>query len=86
MLRVAISRITLAPVVVWGETQRAQRYIQVLVQSDYGLELRLVNAFLWANHAETLFLFLVLRDGLLDGSVVLLVAGEDVGDKGTLTG
>ena len=66
--------------VVWREAQRTQRYIQMLVQADYRLELRLVDTLLRADHAETLFFLLVLGDGLLDRSVVLLITREDVGD------
>ena len=57
----------------------------MLIQSDYGLELGLVNAFFRANDTQTLFFLFVLWDGLLDWRMVLLVAGEDVSDERALT-
>ena len=62
-------------VLVRRQAKRTQGDVQVLVQADDRLELRLVDAFLGPDDAQALVLFFVLWDDLLDGSMMLLVAG-----------
>lgn len=57
----------------------------MLIQSDYGLELGLVNAFFRADDAQTLLFLFILWYGLLDWCMMLLVAGENMSDEWALT-
>ena len=62
-------------VLVRRQAKRTQGDVQVLVQANDRLELRLVDAFLGPDDAQALVLFFVLWDDLLHRSMVLLVAG-----------
>ena len=72
--------------IVGRESQWAQRDIEMLILPNNRLELRLVDALLWANDSQSLVLLLVLRNCLLHRCVMLLVARENVRDQGALTG
>ena len=57
----------------------------MLVKTYNWLKLGLIYSFLWPDYAQALIFFFVLGYYLLHWSVMLLVTGENVGDKWTFT-
>lgn len=60
--------------IVGRQSEWTKSNIEVLVKSNYWLELRFVDSLFWPNHAQSLVFFFVFRDGLLNRCVMLLVA------------
>jgi len=73
-------------IVVGREVERAQSYIQTFVKSDHWLVLTLVDSLYRSNDSNTHICALLLGDRLLDGRMMLLVTGQNVGDQWALTG
>ena len=70
--------------VIRRELEGAECDVELLVDAYESLELGLVDAALWPNHAQTLLFLPLLWNCLLNGSVVLLVTRQDVGYQGAL--